>query len=410
VARDAVARDTVARDTVAHPPTLAVAPAPSTQRLSQAESDILGYEPIFADPTLELIRLLRDGAEIEHSLLIQYLYAAFSIKTPRYAHLAGWPSHRYGGRPLHLMGVAIEEMTHLDIVNDLLVALGAAPHLGRQQFPYEKDIYPFDFMLEPLNLGSVAKYVFVEASPSAVDPGQQQTPEDREFVSRLYEVLAGGAPAAPRPNQVGSLYRKIGRVLALLQEREPDRLDYELWQSRLDLLREEGESEHFDLFRSLFDGTHAALAGAHDLWSPASPDHPAVALNFASGLPPAGEPLPDMAVPAMRHLANLHYWSVCMLLEQSYRRRHQLHSAARRHMTGPLRSLGSALARLGEGVPFDVFVAGYAPGRDDRQNLFLTRGMVQQVIFAQERYGRHLPPDYADTCAVETLWELTLFA
>jgi hypothetical protein len=33
--------------------------------------------------------------------------------------------------------------------------------------------------------------------------------------------------------------------------------------------------------------------------------------------------------------------------------------------------------------------------------------MVQQVIFAQELYARHLPPDYAHACAVETEWELT---
>lgn len=130
-----------------------------TPRLSQEESDGLGYTPMFDDPTLELVCLLRDGAEIEHSLLVQYLYAAFSIKVPRYTHLAGWPSHRYGGRPLHLMGVAIEEMTHLDVVNGLLVALGSAPCLERQQFPYEKDIYPFDFVLEPLSRQSLAKYV-----------------------------------------------------------------------------------------------------------------------------------------------------------------------------------------------------------------------------------------------------------
>lgn len=377
-------------------------------RLSQEEADGLGYTPMFDDPTLELVRLLRDGAEIEHSLLVQYLYAAFSIKVPRYTYLAGWPSHRYGGRPLHLMGVAIEEMTHLDVVNGLLVALGSAPCLERQQFPYEKDIYPFDFVLEPLSRQSLAKYVYVEASPNAVDPGQQHTAEDRAFVERLYEVLDTGPGPSPRPNQVGSLYRKVTRVLALLEQREPQRLDYPRWYARLDLVREEGESEHFALFRALFEGTHPALLGGHEVWDPQSPDHPVVPLNHATGLPPSGEPVPDETVPALRHLANLHYWSVCMLLDQSYRRGGGFHSAARRHMTGPLRCLGTALAGLGEGMPFDVFVAGYAPGGDDAENLLLTRSMVRQVALAQERYARHLPPDYAHTCALETLWELSL--
>jgi hypothetical protein len=106
---------------------LFAAPAaqPSLRRLTKAETDQLGYTPIFDDSTLELVRLLRDGAEIEHSLLVQYLYAAFSVKLPEYAHLAGWPNHRYGGRPLHLIGVAIEEMTHLDVVNELHSSLSA---------------------------------------------------------------------------------------------------------------------------------------------------------------------------------------------------------------------------------------------------------------------------------------------
>ncbi|MFD9048209.1 2Fe-2S iron-sulfur cluster-binding protein [Streptomyces zaomyceticus] len=376
-------------------------------RLSAEESQRLGYTPMFDDPTLELIRLLRDGAEIEHSLLVQYLYAAFSVKVPRFLQLAGWPSHRYGGRPLHLMGVAIEEMTHLDIVNSLLVELGSAPHLGRQQFPYEQDIYPFDFVLEPLSLHSLAKYVYVEASPSAVDPDQQHTPEDRAFVTRLYEVLGSGPAPTPPPNQVGSLYRKVTRVLELLQRREPDRLDYPAWFARLDVLREEGESEHFTLFRALFEGTHPALLGGTDVWNPDSPDHPVLPLHHASGLPPSGQPVPDETVPVLRHLSNLHYWAVCMLLDQSYRRRGQFHNAARRHMTGPLRSLGTALARRGEGIPFDTFVAGYAPGLGDAENLRLCQGMVRQAAVAQERYARHLPADYAHTCALETLWELS---
>ncbi|GGP33640.1 2Fe-2S iron-sulfur cluster-binding protein [Streptomyces melanogenes] len=379
-----------------------------TPTLTTADTERLGYTPVFDDPTLELIRLLRDGAEIEHSLLVQYLYAAFSIKVPRFADLAGWPSHRYGGRPLHLMGVAIEEMTHLDIVNSLLVALGAAPHLGRQQFPYEQDIYPFDFVLEPLSLHSLAKYVYVEASPSAVDPAQQHTPEDRAFVDRLYEVLGSTAPAAPRPNQVGSLYRKVTRVLELLQEREPDRLDYTSWFARLELLREEGESEHFTLFRSMFEATHPALQDCTDVWNPASPDHPVVPLSHSSGLPPSGTPVPDETVPALRHLANLHYWAVCMLLDASYRQGMHFHSAARRHMTGPLRTLGTALAHHTEGLPFDTFVAGYAPGLDTTQNLRLTHTMVQQITIAQQHYARHLPYDYPANCALETLWELSL--
>jgi hypothetical protein len=37
----------------------------------------------FADPRLEINRLIHEACEIKHSLMIQYLYAAFSVK-PRH--------------------------------------------------------------------------------------------------------------------------------------------------------------------------------------------------------------------------------------------------------------------------------------------------------------------------------------
>jgi hypothetical protein len=298
-------------------------------------------------------------------------------------------------------------MTHLDVVNELLVALGAAPHLGRQQFPYEKDIYPFDFVLEPLSLHSLAKYVYVEAPAPALDLSTQHTPEEWAFIARLYAALNANSRRSARPNQVGSLYRKVERVLGLLRDREPGRLDYSYWERRLEVLRQEGETEHFELFRSLFEGTHPALPGDPNVWDPNHPEYPVVALRHESGLPRSGEPVVDEPVPAMRHLANLHYWSVCMLLDLSYRTLGRFHSAARRHMAGPLRSLASALAEVGEGLPFDAFVAGYAPGLDTERNVALTVSMIEQIKIAQERYARHLPRDYAQACAFETAWELT---
>ncbi|WFU25147.1 ferritin-like domain-containing protein [Bradyrhizobium sp. CB1717] len=384
------------------PNRLLTAKTPLRETLPWDTQIALKYVPLFDNPLLELIRLLRDAAEIEHSLLVQYLFAAFSIKTPQYAALAGWPSHRYGGPPLHVLGVAIEEMIHLDVANNLLFALGAAPHLGRQEFPYEQDIYPFDFKLESLSLETVAKYVYVEAPADAVDPDRQTNPADRAFVKRLYEVLG-----TTRANHVGSLYRKIEAVLDQLRMRQPDLIDYSVWQSRLEAVREEGEGEHFALFRSLFEGTHPALPGPQ-IWDPSNPNYPAFDLSVTSGLPPAGEVVPDSELPALRHLGNLHYWTVCMLLDQSYRRGGRFHNAARRHMTGPLRSLAAALALSGEGMPFDVLPTGYAPGKDSDNNLGLTLTLVNEITFAEKRFASFLPSDYFRRCALETSQELRM--
>src|SRR4051812_27080104 len=92
------------------------------------ESDQLAYE--FRDPYLELVRLAREASEIEHALMVQYLYAAFSVK-PAYRRVAG---QAFPVTPRHLIGVAVQEMQHLHAVNELLTALDASPNLVRQDF------------------------------------------------------------------------------------------------------------------------------------------------------------------------------------------------------------------------------------------------------------------------------------
>ncbi|MGB3674700.1 MAG: ferritin-like domain-containing protein, partial [Candidatus Nanopelagicales bacterium] len=86
------------------------------------ERDQIAYE--FEDPLLELVRLLHEASEVEHALLVQYLYAAFSIKLPRYKSLAG---SGFSASADDLLGVAIQEMQHLDVANRMLVAVGASP-------------------------------------------------------------------------------------------------------------------------------------------------------------------------------------------------------------------------------------------------------------------------------------------
>ena len=50
----------------------------SHQANSQVATDVIAHD--FADPYLELMRLLHQAAGLEQLLMLQYLYAAFSIK------------------------------------------------------------------------------------------------------------------------------------------------------------------------------------------------------------------------------------------------------------------------------------------------------------------------------------------
>lgn len=78
-----------------------------------------------------LITALRDAAELEHQIMCQYLYAAFSLKKAPDAscHAAQWEYVRRWGATLLLL--ARQEMEHLALVNNLLLAVGAPPHFTR---------------------------------------------------------------------------------------------------------------------------------------------------------------------------------------------------------------------------------------------------------------------------------------
>ncbi len=107
--------------------------------------------------------LLHVAAEIEHTLMVEYLFAAYSLGGPDVpASLAGkvreWQEI--------ILGIAKEEMGHLVTVQNLLTAIGAPLNLDREDYPFGSPFYPFAFSLEPLTLGSLAAFVCAESPPS----------------------------------------------------------------------------------------------------------------------------------------------------------------------------------------------------------------------------------------------------
>ena len=104
--------------------------------------------------------LLHVAAEIEHSLMAQYLFAAYSLGGPQVP-----PELRQQVRDWQetILGIAKEEMGHLVTVQNLLTALGMPLNLGREDYPWGSDFYPFDFSLERLTLDSLATYVVAES-------------------------------------------------------------------------------------------------------------------------------------------------------------------------------------------------------------------------------------------------------
>lgn len=115
-------------------------------------------EPPLA-PRDEAALLLTVVAEIEHALMVQYLYAAYSVRDDQPNH-----AQQAAARSLQaqLVQIAREEMGHLLTAQNLLNLVGASFHLQREHSPFESALYPFRFKLERLSQGSLAKYVTAE--------------------------------------------------------------------------------------------------------------------------------------------------------------------------------------------------------------------------------------------------------
>lgn len=343
----------------------------------------------FSDTLLELGRLLKEAAEIEHDLMVQYLYGAFSLK-PIYGDLIG------SGAPqaTDLLGVAVQEMQHLRAVNKLLVELGFAPVLTRHDFPYESDIYPFPFRLEPLSRASLAKYTYCEAPPSALQP---RTPAESAFVADLLGALGTG----PRPNHVGSLYDAIISGVEELSRAPNSPLKRpNVWVEELQRIKEEGEHDHYLFFRSLFTGEHPLFSRRGGVWaySPSDRLYPSIQVptdpTAYQGHPRA---IADETARRLAWLGNLTYWACLSLLDLCYR---GVRPAAAQHavalMTAAILPLARRLAEIGHGLPFDPLSMGYGAGATPALSVKLTDRMIGEARACARTCGESLPGDWPD--------------
>ena len=343
----------------------------------------------FDDPYLELVRLLKEGSEIEHDLMVQYLYSAYALK-PEYAEIVGVAAPN----STSLMGVIIEEMQHLRGVNRLLVELGAAPVLTRQDFPYENDLYPFPFELAPLNSVRLAKYTYCEADPVRLARVRSVDSNSVYLIDKMEATLGGEISA----NHVGKLYDAVITTLAELREAGEVELDYGAWFQEIGNVKAEGEFGHFQFFHSLYEASHPLIENTPDIWS--LPVSDARYPSYEIPVNPTaydGRPttIEDTDLKALAWLGNMNYWSMLLMLDSAYRSSSAPDVAlAQSIMLGPLNSIARYLPTQGSAVPFDPLSLGFNPGLNEAANKRIARLMLQETRDFARTLESLLPTDF----------------
>lgn len=94
------------------------------------------------DTREQLLHLLAEASEFEHNLLCCYLYAAFSLKRQGSCDLSHIEVQAVERWREAVMGVAVEEMTHLLLVGNLAVSIGGDVHLNRPNLPVAEGYHP----------------------------------------------------------------------------------------------------------------------------------------------------------------------------------------------------------------------------------------------------------------------------
>jgi Ferritin-like len=118
----------------------------------------------------ELIYLLVEAAVLEHMVLLQYLYATFSLKQRVDEGLA--PEQLAGVERWRKVvdGIAVQEMLHLALASNLLAAVGMAPTFTRPSFPQGSRYFPpgIEFRLLPFGEEFLRHSLFLER-PEGMD-------------------------------------------------------------------------------------------------------------------------------------------------------------------------------------------------------------------------------------------------
>ena len=160
--------------------------------------------------------MLAEAAEIEHCLMCSYLYAAFSLKQSTEEDLLPRELSAVKRWRAEIIGIATEEMLHLALVNNLLIAVGSRPHYRHYNFPATAGQFPADVAvaLLPFDAATLDHFIYVERPRQADELDGASI--DKPVYSRDLERTDLATDMPGDYDTVGELYQTIADSLAFL--------------------------------------------------------------------------------------------------------------------------------------------------------------------------------------------------
>jgi hypothetical protein len=139
----------------------------------------------------EIIDVLSAAAELEHAIMCQYLFAALSIDraSPELSPAASELARTF---TLELLAIARQEMEHLGIVTNLLIAVGAPPDFDRPNLPLQANYYALDLPLQLLPFGDAFLALAVRLEESISDSRAQRALPYYPTIAAIYDRLSDG--------------------------------------------------------------------------------------------------------------------------------------------------------------------------------------------------------------------------
>jgi hypothetical protein len=174
----------------------------------------------------DLIQALTVASQLEHGLMLMYLYAAFSMKafpqelqgyseTPDVLRdkLRNWESR--------ILRVARQEMEHLGFVCNMLSAIGGNQYFDRPNFPQVPQFWPVDLPIELERFGVNALLRFLAyEKPENLDDPQVDALRTLLTAPGARMLKASPQPIEPKFKSLGELYIQIRTAFETLPEDE----------------------------------------------------------------------------------------------------------------------------------------------------------------------------------------------